>query len=87
MGSTRTKNVIRALEEYIETYYGPPQLITTDRGPQFSCSNNAIREWVKNAGINHELSSPYSPQSNGEAEQAVVRIKAAIAHSDGTLRA
>ena len=84
MGSTRTKNVIRALEEYIEVYYGPPLLMTTDRGPQFSRSNNAIREWAKSAGINHKLSSAYSPQSNGEAEQAVKRIKAAIAHSDGT---
>ena len=26
----------------------------------------------------------YSPKSNGEAEQAVKRVKAAIAHSDGT---
>ena len=42
--STRTKNVIRALEEYIEVYYGPPLLMTTDGGPQFAHSNNAIRE-------------------------------------------
>ena len=28
--------------------------------------------------------SAYSPQSNGEAEQAVKRVKAAIAHSKGT---
>ena len=28
--------------------------------------------------------SAYSPQSNGEAVQAVKRVKAAIAHSDGT---
>ena len=84
LGSTRTKNVIRALEEFIETYYGPPLLSTTDRGPPFSCSNNAIREWAANAGINHKLSSTYSPQSNGEAERAVKRIKAAILHWDGT---
>ena len=68
LGSMRTKNVIRALEEYIETYYGSPLLMTTDGGPQFSRSNNVIREWAKNARINHKLSSAYSPQSNGEAE-------------------
>ena len=34
--STKTKNVIRALKEFIKTYYGPPLLLTTDRGPQFS---------------------------------------------------
>ena len=49
LGLTRTKNVIRELEEYIETYYGPPLLLTTDGGPQFSRSNNAIREWARNA--------------------------------------
>ena len=84
LGSTRTKNVIWALEEFIETYYGPPLLLTTDRGPQFSRSNNVIRKWATDVGINHKLSSAYSPQSNGEAEQAVKRIKAAIVHSDGT---
>ena len=49
LGSTRTKNVIRVLEEFIETYYGPPLLLTTDRGPQFSRSNNAIRKWATDA--------------------------------------
>ena len=55
-----------------------------DRGPQFGGTNKAIKAWAEEAGINHELSSAYSPQSNGEAEQAVKRVKAAIAHSDGT---
>ena len=49
LGLTRTKNVILALEEFIETYYGPPLLLTTDRGPQFSRSNNAIRKWATDA--------------------------------------
>ena len=35
LGSTKTKNVIRSLEEFIEGYYGPPLLLTTDGGPQF----------------------------------------------------
>ena len=84
LGSTKTKKVIWALEEFIERYYGPPLLLTTDGGPQFSQANNAIRKWASEAGINHDLSSAYSPQFHGEAEQAVKRVKAAIAHSDGT---
>ena len=36
LGSTKTKKVIQALEEFIERYYGPPLLLTTDGGPQFS---------------------------------------------------
>ena len=39
---------------------------------------------ANDTGINHDLSAAYSPQSNGEAEAAVKRIKQVIAHSDGT---
>lgn len=60
------------------------RILTTDGGPQFGRTNNAIRKWASSAGINHELSSAYSPQSNGEEENAVKRVNAAIAHSDGT---
>ena len=35
LGSTKTKNVIRSLEEFIEGYNGPPLLLITDGGPQF----------------------------------------------------
>ena len=58
--------------------------MTTDGGPQFGRANNAIKKWAAEAGINHNLASAYSPQSNGEVEQAVKRVKAAIAHLDGT---
>ena len=84
LGSTKTKNVIRSLEEFIEGYYGPPLLLTTDGGPQFGRANKAIKEWALEAGINHKLSSAYHPQSNREAEQAVKRVNASIAHSDGS---
>ena len=68
LGSTKTKSVIHSLEDFIETYYGPPILLTLDRGPQFGGTNKAIKAWAEEAGINHELSSVYSPQSNSEAE-------------------
>ena len=84
LASTKTKNIITSLEDFIETYYGPPLLLITDGGPQFSAANSAIKEWAQEAGINHDLSAAYSPQSNSEAEAAVKRIKMAIAHSDGT---
>ena len=84
LASTKTKHVITSLEDFIETYYGPPILLTTDGGPQFGTTNKAIKAWAEEAGINHNLSSENSPQSNGEAECAVKRVKAAIAHSDST---
>ena len=68
LGSTKTKNIIRSLEEFIENYYGPPLLLTTDGGPQFGRANNTIKRWAAEAGINHELASAYSPQSNREAK-------------------
>ena len=71
LGSTKTKNVIWSLEEFIEGYYGPPLLLMTDGGPHFGHVNNAIKKRASEAGINHKLSSAYSPQSNGEAEQAI----------------
>ena len=78
---TKTKNIIASLEEFVEVYYSPPLLLTSDGGPQFGAANKAITEWVNETGINHQLSAAYSPQSNGEA---VKRIKYAIQHSDGT---
>ena len=81
---TKTKNIIASLEEFVEVYYGPPLLFTSDGGPQFGEANKAITEWAKETGINYELSAVYSPQSNGEAEMAVKHIKYPIQHSDGT---
>ena len=68
----------------MEVYYGPPLLLTSDGGPQFSAANRAITDWANDTGINHDLSAAYYPQSNGEAEASVKQIKQAIAHSDGT---
>lgn len=41
---TKTKNIIASLEEFVETYYGPPLLLTSDSGPQFGAANRAITE-------------------------------------------
>ena len=80
----KTKNIIASLEEFVEVYYGPPLLLTSDGGPQFGAANRATTEWVNETGINHELLAAYSPQSKGEAEATVKHIKYAIKHSDGT---
>ena len=72
---TKTKNIIAALEEFVKVYYGPLLLLTSDGGPQFGAANKAITEWANKTGINHDLSAAYSPQSNGEAEAVVKRIK------------
>ena len=55
----------------MEVYYGPPQLLTSDRGPQFNAANKAITDWANKNGINHNLSAAHSTQSNGEVKAAV----------------
>ncbi len=52
--------------------YGYPRRIRSDGGPQFRAE---FREFCKEKGIVHELSSPYHPQSNGLAEAAVKQAK------------
>ena len=41
---TKTKNIIASLEEFVEVYYGPPLLLTSDSRPQFGAANKAITE-------------------------------------------
>ena len=35
---TKTKNIIASLEEFVEVYYGPPLILTSDGGPQFGAA-------------------------------------------------
>ena len=79
--STKTDSIIQALNTFNRTYSGPPYRITSDGGPQFAALNKKIATWASEAGIHHELSSALSPQSNGEAEACVKRIKSIIAHA------
>jgi hypothetical protein len=48
--------------------FGFPSDILTDGGPQF---RGPFTEYCSEHGINHSLSSPYNPQSNGLAEMTV----------------
>ena len=80
LAGTKTKNLISSLEDFVEVYYGPPLLLTSDGGAQFGAANRAIKELANDTNVNHGLSAAYSPQSNGEAESVVKCIKLAIAH-------
>ena len=55
--------------------YGYPRSIRTDEGPQF---RSEFDTYCQNAGIIHEVSSRYYPQSNGHAESAVEEAKKLI---------
>ncbi|KAI2650775.1 Transposon Tf2-9 polyprotein [Labeo rohita] len=56
-----------ALCETVFRYYGLPEDIVSDRGPQFT--SRLWRSFFKLLGVNISLSSGYHPQSNGQAER------------------
>ena len=71
LGSLTTSAVIKHLESWFNVL-GWPRVIRSDGGPQFGpqfsafCSANSIE---------HNLSSPYNPKSNGLAESGVKIVK------------
>lgn len=53
--------------------HGIPEVVISDNGPQYSA--DAYKQFAKEYQFQHITSSPYYPQSNGEAERAVGTIK------------
>lgn len=53
--------------------YGIPDVLVTDNGPQFASAEFAV--FAKTWMFKHSTSSPYHPQSNGKAENAVKTVK------------
>ena len=51
-----------------------------DNGPQYTA--DSFKQFAKEYGFQHKTSSPYFPQSNGEAERAVRTIKELLNKSD-----
>ena len=52
---------------------GVPTVLRTDGGPQFTSSR--VRSFLTRWGVEHRISSPHYPQSNGHAEAAVKVVK------------
>ena len=53
--------------------HGIPDIFISDNGPQFSSS--LFQQFSKEYGFQHHTNSPYHPQSNGMAKEAVQTIK------------
>ena len=66
------EEVIRHMKS-IFARYGIPEVVISDNGPQFSAE--AYEQFTKEYQFKHVTSSPYYPQSNGEAERAVGTVK------------
>ena len=60
--------------------HGIPEVVISDNGPQYT--SEAYAKFAKDYQFHHITSSPYCPQSNGEAERAVGTVKNLLKKSD-----
>ena len=74
MKNTNTESITTQLTKWF-TESGWPANIRTDGGPQF---RTEFSKYCRQNGIEHELSSPYNPESNGLAEAAVKNMKSLV---------
>ncbi|XP_063827130.1 uncharacterized protein K02A2.6-like [Ostrinia nubilalis] len=75
MNTTTANSVINKLRE-IFARFGIPRQIVSDNGPPFS--SEEFRLFLMHNGMEHLLSAPYHPASNGAAENAVKTCKMVI---------
>ena len=73
--STMAKVLIQELKA-IFTEMGVPNTIVSDGGPQYTSAE--FRDFMKDWQIEHKVSSPRDPQSNGMAERCVQTMKASL---------
>ena len=67
----KSETTINACKEQL-LRYGCPQIIQSDGGPQFISAE--FEQFTKTWEFQHSMSSPYHSQSNGNAEEAAVKI-------------
>ncbi|XP_065182210.1 uncharacterized protein K02A2.6-like [Sycon ciliatum] len=73
--TTSSHDVILAFRRWFSDG-GIPAVLSTDGGPQFS--SHKFAAFCKRWQVNHVMSSPHYPQSNGHAEAAVKAMKRLI---------
>jgi transposase InsO family protein len=61
--------------------HGLPETIVSDNGTQFK--SQVFKEFCRTNAINHILSTPYHPQSNGRADKFVDTFKRGLKNLEG----
>ena len=75
LSSTISKVLIQEMKE-VFTKLGVPYAIVSDGGPQYTSAE--FRDFLKQWQIEHKVSSPRNPQSNGMAERCVPTMKVSL---------
>jgi transposase InsO family protein len=75
MRTTTTQQTVKELRKLFASY-GIPELLVSDNGPQLVSSE--MEQFLRNNGIQHSLSPPYHPASNGAAERCLQTVKNAL---------
>ena len=65
--SKKNEKVWDALLTHVVSRYGLPSVIVSDNGGEFTATK--FKEWMREVGIDHRLTSPYHPQTNGKVER------------------
>lgn len=73
--------IINCLNDFT-SLFGNPELIISDNGTQFS--SQRFLNFCQENGITHKFTSPYHPQSNGQAERFVDTLKRALKKLKGS---
>ncbi|KAL1543396.1 hypothetical protein AAHA92_20376 [Salvia divinorum] len=84
MSSNDSSEVAKFLKANIFSRYGVPRAIISDQGTHFC--NRTIEALMRKYGVHHRLSTPYHPQSNGQAEVSNREIKAILEKTVGPTR-
>ena len=72
--------LIRTMKELINTF-GIPEEVASDGGPELTAAS--FKNFLKEAGIHHRISSVAHPRSNGRAEVAVKSMKRLLTDNTG----
>ncbi|CAN6542038.1 unnamed protein product [Malus baccata var. baccata] len=85
--ATRT-NDSKVVADFIRTHifarFGMPRVIISDRGSHFC--NRTIEALLRKYNVNHKVSTPYHPQTNGKAEVYNREIKQILKKTVGPTR-
>ena len=67
------KTVVKFLKKNIFSRFGVPRILISDGGTHFC--NNQLQKVLKQYNLTHKVTSPYHPQTNGQAEVSNRELK------------